>query len=88
MCLDRYPSEMAVDMGNAENEEIWNGVWNPNKAMCDVERFTILAALKHCNGNRMHTARLLGLSLGTIKNKIRLYRKMGTEIPDNPLWKK
>lgn len=39
----------------------------------DVERALILATLRHCHGNRTHAARQLGISLRTLRNKLRSY---------------
>lgn len=38
-----------------------------------VERSLILATLRHCNGNRTHAARTLGISLRTLRNKLHTY---------------
>jgi len=39
----------------------------------DVERHLILQTLRHCGGNRTRTARMLGVSLRTVRNKLRAY---------------
>lgn len=39
----------------------------------DVERALVLATLRHCQGNRTHTARILGISLRTLRNKLHSY---------------
>lgn len=41
--------------------------------LADVERRLILQTLRHCHGNRTRTANLLGVSLRTIRNKLREY---------------
>ena len=40
----------------------------------EVERRTIEAALERCGGNRTHAARELGMSLATLKRRLRRYR--------------
>jgi DNA-binding NtrC family response regulator len=39
----------------------------------DLEKEHILAALKRCNDNRTHAARLLGISIRTLRNKLNEY---------------
>ena len=38
-----------------------------------IERELVLQTLASCHGNRTHAARLLGLSVRTMRNKIRQY---------------
>jgi two-component system response regulator FlrC len=47
----------------------------------DVERARILEALQQLGGNRTHAARELGVSLRTLRNKLREYRAL----PDAPV---
>ena len=42
----------------------------------DVERDLILSTLKRLNGNRTHTAKALGISVRTIRNRLREYKVM------------
>jgi DNA-binding NtrC family response regulator len=46
-----------------------------------IERELVLQTLARCHGNRTHAARLLGLSVRTMRNKIRQYGTDGTDIP-------
>lgn len=43
------------------------------ETLADVERRVILQTLRHCHGNRTHAADMLGISLRTIRNKLRTY---------------
>jgi len=43
------------------------------QTLADVERRMILQTLRHCHGNRTRTAQLLGISLRTVRNKLREY---------------
>lgn len=43
------------------------------QTLADVERQLILHTLRHCHGSRPRTAKMLGVSLHTIKNKLREY---------------
>ena len=49
--------------------------------VADVERDLILGTLKHCVGNRTHAANILGISIRTLRNKIREYSSAGVPIP-------
>jgi two-component system, response regulator FlrC len=54
-------------------------------ALADLERMAILEALRRVNGNRTHAARLLGISLSTLRNKLRVLRHAGVLSPDGQL---
>jgi DNA-binding NtrC family response regulator len=47
----------------------------------EVEQELVLQTLARCNGNRTRAARLLGLSVRTLRNKIRLYTADGIDVP-------
>jgi DNA-binding NtrC family response regulator len=46
-----------------------------------VERELVLQTLVRCDGNRTRAARVLGLSVRTMRNKIRQYATDGLDIP-------
>ncbi|MBU6154108.1 MAG: sigma 54-interacting transcriptional regulator [Bdellovibrionales bacterium] len=52
-------------------------VWRPGKTLDEIERNVILEALKHFGGNRTHTAKALGISIRTLRNKLAEFRVMG-----------
>jgi DNA-binding NtrC family response regulator len=43
------------------------------RTVADVEKELILKTLDHCLGNRTHAANILGISIRTLRNKLRLY---------------
>jgi transcriptional regulator of acetoin/glycerol metabolism len=43
------------------------------RSIDEVERDLILHTLRHCNGNRTHTAYMLDVSVRTLRNKLRGY---------------
>jgi two-component system, response regulator FlrC len=43
------------------------------RTVADVERDLILDTLQHCLGNRTHAANILGISIRTLRNKLKLY---------------
>ncbi|MDX2109870.1 MAG: sigma-54 dependent transcriptional regulator [Verrucomicrobiota bacterium] len=47
-----------------------------------VEREHILAMLRHCDGNRTVSARLLGISLRSLRDRLRLLRAEGFYVPE------
>ena len=50
--------------------------------MADVERDLILDTLDHCLGNRTHAANILGISIRTLRNKLREYSDSGPHRPE------
>jgi DNA-binding NtrC family response regulator len=47
----------------------------------EVERELVLQTLARCDGNRTRASRVLGVSVRTLRNKIRLYSTDGIDIP-------
>ena len=47
----------------------------------EIERALVVHTLARCDGNRTHAARVLGLSVRTLRNKIRVYSAEGIEVP-------
>jgi DNA-binding NtrC family response regulator len=51
------------------------------KTVAEVERDLILDTLNHCLGNRTHAANILGISIRTLRNKLKQYGDEGTPVP-------
>jgi DNA-binding NtrC family response regulator len=51
------------------------------RTVADVERDLILDTLDHCLGNRTHAARILGISIRTLRNKLNEYSADGVPVP-------
>jgi Bacterial regulatory protein, Fis family len=55
------------------------------RTLPEVERDLILETLSHCRGNRTHAAKMLGISIRTLRNKLGKYSDAGTQVPDRPV---
>lgn len=51
------------------------------RTVAEVEQDLILNTLDHCLGNRTHAANILGISIRTLRNKLKLYSDQGADIP-------
>ncbi|MBE7638575.1 AAA domain-containing protein [Sneathiella sp. P13V-1] len=51
------------------------------RTVADVEKDLILNTLEHCLGNRTHAANILGISIRTLRNKLKQYSGEGVQIP-------
>jgi DNA-binding NtrC family response regulator len=51
------------------------------RTVADVERELILDTLEHTLGNRTHAANILGISIRTLRNKLRAYMDEGIQVP-------
>ncbi len=47
-----------------------------------MERHLILDTLVSCHGNRTHAARILGISIRTLRNKLNEYVETGIRVPE------
>jgi DNA-binding NtrC family response regulator len=51
------------------------------RTVAEMEQELILQTLTHCLGNRTHAANILGISIRTLRNKLKEYSDAGVEVP-------
>jgi len=51
------------------------------RTVAEVEQQLILDTLSHCLGNRTHAANILGISIRTLRNKLKEYSEAGVAVP-------
>ena len=69
-------SKSAMPAGRLEADSFaskW-GDGTPIPTLAELEKQHILGMVKHCKGNRTHAAKLLGLSIRTLRNKLHEYK--------------
>ncbi len=54
------------------------------RTLDSVEQELILDTLNHCLGNRTHAANILGISIRTLRNKLKQYSEQGAAVPPPP----
>ncbi len=71
----RDPAARAVEAAEALTRSL------VGRTVAEVERELILDTLDHCLGNRTHAAKILGISIRTLRNKLNEYTADGLPIP-------
>ncbi|OJJ10756.1 sigma-54-dependent Fis family transcriptional regulator [Alphaproteobacteria bacterium AO1-B] len=71
----RGPAERAAQTAEAVTRNF------VGRTVADVERDLILDTLDHCLGNRTHAAKILGISIRTLRNKLNQYTDEGVQVP-------
>jgi len=51
------------------------------QTVAEMEQQLILETLQHCLGNRTHAANILGISIRTLRNKLKEYSEAGVMVP-------
>jgi len=73
--IDRGPAMRAAQAAEAVTRSF------VGRTVADVERDLILDTLDHCFGNRTHAAKILGISIRTLRNKLNQYTDEGVPVP-------
>jgi len=78
------PSDIRIENGRrelaADAVAIDLSGWLPGRTLDQIEKNVILDALKYHQGNRTHTAKALGISIRTLRNKLADYRSDGLDV--------
>ncbi len=75
--LDGLPAGTKTDAAASGN--VTTGL--VGRTVSDVERDLIIDTLEHCLGNRTHAANILGISIRTLRNKLKQYGESGFAVP-------
>ncbi|MFN4009948.1 sigma-54 dependent transcriptional regulator [Pannonibacter carbonis] len=75
LTVTRSPVERAVETAEAVSRSL------VGRTVADVEKDLILDTLDHCLGNRTHAAKILGISIRTLRNKLNQYMDEGVLVP-------
>ena len=73
--------EDAGRTGESAGERAANIAGLVGRTVAEVEKELIIDTLSHCLGNRTHAANILGISIRTLRNKLKLYADSGVPIP-------
>ena len=65
---------------NAAEAAIKGATMRVGQTVAAVEQDLILSTLDHCLGNRTHAANILGISIRTLRNKLRAYQDAGIDV--------
>ncbi|HPD82702.1 MAG: sigma-54 dependent transcriptional regulator [Alphaproteobacteria bacterium] len=72
------PSGVSSATSTVQNIEGVEGLIG--KTISEVEKNMIINTLDHCLGNRTHAAKILGISIRTLRNKLNQYKDEGEDI--------
>jgi two-component system, response regulator FlrC len=71
----------ATEAAPADNADNGGRTGLVGQTVAHVERDLIIDTLHHCLGNRTHAANILGISIRTLRNKLKLYSEQGLAVP-------
>lgn len=64
-----------------KEDEVMSGAEFVGNTLANAERNLIIDTLKHTMGNRTTAANILGISIRTLRNKLKQYQEEGVDIP-------
>lgn len=85
-CLQLSPSTDHQAEPSASTDNLQNLLIG--KTVEEVERDLIIGTLSHCLGNRTQAAHILGISIRTLRNKIKIYTESGVAVSKNTAYHK
>ena len=74
------PEDFQFNTANLLKSETPQGL-TAGTTVSDMECQLIFATLEHCNQNRTRASELLGISVRTLRNKLKEYQEAGIEVP-------
>ena len=80
--LPGFSQPSSLPVGDDETTDMSDTAGLVGKTVAEVEQFLIIDTLKHCLGNRTHAANILGISIRTLRNKLRQYTDEGIDVPE------
>lgn len=80
IAIERRMITQTVDLSKSNEDALEKNAWAPGETLNDIERLVILQALQYHQGNRTHTAKALGISIRTLRNKLADYRRLGISV--------
>jgi DNA-binding NtrC family response regulator len=78
--VSRVEDAAAAEAGKAATDANGTAVL-VGRTVAAVERDLIIDTLQHCLGNRTHAANILGISIRTLRNKLKQYSEEGVMVP-------
>ncbi|MFC4351533.1 sigma-54 interaction domain-containing protein [Fodinicurvata halophila] len=78
---ERSDVSRAVGKAEAAAGSQEDGTQLVGRTVAEVERDLIIDTLQHCLGNRTHAANILGISIRTLRNKLKQYNEEGFQVP-------
>jgi DNA-binding NtrC family response regulator len=75
------PETLGLGRSSAESPAVERSGMPSECSLAEMEKRHILSVLENCNGNRTHAAKVLGVSIRTLRNKIQEYNG-GAPEPD------
>jgi DNA-binding NtrC family response regulator len=73
---------LATNTGSSQPKQNTGGL--VGRTVESVEQELILDTLNHCLGNRTHAANILGISIRTLRNKLKQYGEQGAAVTPPP----
>ena len=74
-----YPAVLTAQAAASAAEAVARGF--VGKTVAAMEQQLIIDTLEHCFGNRTHAANILGISIRTLRNKLKEYSEAGVNVP-------
>jgi DNA-binding NtrC family response regulator len=77
------PADLASQAASRASQAVVSGDLSSfvGQTVAEVEQSLILGTLVHCLGNRTHAANILGISIRTLRNKLKEYSESGVQVP-------